>query len=128
MADYISLSLASGAPIYPNLSTDHDIFFVDGVLQTCEDGEAVAQRVRQHIEFYQGEWFLNTDDGVPWFQLIYVEPFNRALAETILKTVILDVPGVSEILEFDTHIDSKNRGFILNKVTILTDFNDKVIV
>ena len=128
MATYTSISLSSGTPQYPNQGADHDIWFDAGVLQMCEDGEVVAQRVRQHIEFYQGEWGLNTEAGVPWFQFIYVEPFEQSTAEAILKAAILDVPGVAEILEFDVSIDAASRGFWLNAVRIRTDFNQEVTV
>lgn len=125
MADYFSLDLAPTG--YPNSGSQHDIWFdAAGNLQTVEDGEAVAQRVRQHIEFYQGEWFLNTEVGVPWFQFIFVEPFEASTAETFLKAEILDVPGVAEILEFVVSVDKTKRSFNLSRVVIRTDFNDEV--
>lgn len=125
MTDYISLSTATS---YPNTGSDHDIHFVDGVLQTVTDAEAVAQRVRQHLEFFQGEWFLNTDAGVPWFQFIFVEPFDQSTAESILKAEIVEIPGVAEISEFMVSVDSSDRSFNLDRVVIRTEFDQEVRV
>lgn len=126
MSTFFSLDLTDG---YPNTGGVHDIQFdAGGSLKTVTDGEAVAQRVRQHIEFYQGEWFLDTEVGVPWFQFIFVEPFDQSTAETFLKAEILDVEGVAEITEFVVSVDKRARSFNLTRVTIRTDFNDEVKV
>lgn len=129
MTEFFSLSLASGTPAYPNQGEDHDLYLDEnGALAVCTNAEAVAQRVRQHLELYQGEWFLNTEAGTPWYEFIYVEPFNQPLAESVLKIAILEVPGVIEILEFDVNVDFTERSFRLNKVVIKTEFDEKVSI
>ena len=124
MAEYFSLDTADG---YPNSGSVHDIRFdASGMLVAVTDGEAVAQRVRQRLELYQGEWFLDTGAGVPWLQFIYVTPFEQTTAETLLKSEILDTPGVAEILEFVVDVDQHERSFNLSRVTIRTDFDAEV--
>lgn len=132
MADYFSLDMAppNGSNVqYPNPGERHDIWFdAAGNLQTVEDAEAIAQRVRQRLEFYQGEWFLDTTVGVPWFQFIFVDPFDQATAETFLKAEILDTPGVAEILEFVVSVDKHAREFNLSRVVIRTDYDAEVTI
>jgi len=124
MATYTALSTS---PAYPNTGA-HDIHFENNNLVVVTDREAVAQRVRQHLEMYQGEWFLNTDAGVPWFQFIYVEPFDQSTAESLLKAAIIDVPGVAEITEFMVSVDQAGRSFALQSVVVRTEFDEEVQV
>jgi len=128
MSKYFSLSLASGKTAYPNLGQDHDIWFESGILQSCYNSESVAQRVRQKLEYYEGEWFLNQSNGVPWFSLIYTRPFNQDIAESILEDVILDTEGVVEITEFNVNIDLNSRGFGVKSIKIKTIFDEEVSV
>jgi len=122
MTTFTGLSLA---PTYPN-EGPHDLHFVNNGLAVVTDREAVAQRVRQHIEFYQGEWFLDTSAGVPWFQFIYVEPFDQTTAESIMKAAISEVPGVAEITEFMVSVDTIARSFTLTRVVVRTEFDEEV--
>lgn len=124
MTTYTALSTE---PAYPNEGS-HDIHFDNGNLVVVTDREAIAQRVRQHIEMYEGEWFLDTSAGVPWFQFIYVEPFDQSTAESILKAAIADVPGVAEITEFMVDIDTMQRSLTLKRVSIRTEFDEEVQV
>lgn len=126
---HLSFDLASGTPSYPDATQAHDMHFdVSGNLKMVSDVEAVAQLVRQHLEFYQGEWFLDTDAGVPWFQFIYVEPFDQLTAESLLKETILNVPGVTDIVEFEVTIHVEDRGFYLTRVIISTEYDMEVQV
>lgn len=110
-------------------SPDHDIQFdVDLNLITVSDAEAVAQRVRQHLETYAGEWFLNTDVGVGWFEFVYVTPFDQGVAESVIKEAILNVPGVEEIIEFVVSVDRNARRFSLDRVSVRTEFDSEVRV
>ena len=105
----------------------HDLHFDDaGALVVADDAECVSQMVRQHIELYSGEWFLDVSAGVPWFEFIYIEPFDQVTAESLLKEEILSVPGVISISEFEVKIDNVNRGFHISKVVVQTEYDVEV--
>lgn len=131
MATYFSIGMSRQTAPAPAPLQPYDIYFVDDgegglVLSTVEDGACVAERVRQHLEFYHGEWFLDTDAGVEWLQRIFVEPFSREVAEALIKSAILDVPGVAEIIEFDVTVSEVARAFRVNRLYVRTTFNDTV--
>lgn len=124
---YRSFDLASGSPAYPDATAAHDMHFdATGNLKMVDDAECVAQLVNQHLQFYAGEWFLDTDAGVPWFEFIYVEPFDQTTAESLLKEAILNVPGVTDILEFEVTIHVRDRGFHLTRVVVQTEYDTEV--
>ena len=45
-------------------------------LQLIGDAEALAQAVNIALQSFAGEWFLNTDDGVPYWQSVFIKNPN----------------------------------------------------
>ncbi|GJD30022.1 hypothetical protein PMNALOAF_1265 [Methylobacterium adhaesivum] len=91
-------------------ATTHDLFLApDGNLATVTDNEAIAQHAKQRLLSYRGEWFLDTEAGVPWFQEIFVRPHNPAIIDALIKREILDTPGVASLDSFDLEIDERRR-------------------
>lgn len=60
-----------------------------------------ADRVRQQIKVtllaFLGEWFLDTTFGVPYFEEVLVKNPDRSAIEAVLRSRILDVPGVTRV-------------------------------
>jgi hypothetical protein len=117
---------------YFGLSLDpvaHDLHLGDdGDLATVRDAAAVAQHVKQHLKFWEGEWFLDTTAGVPWIRFVFVKPFDRAVAEAVVKDALLSVPGVTEILAFDAAFHPERRHFEVYGVQLQTEFDEVVTI
>jgi len=56
-----------------------------------------------------GEWFLDTDVGVPWFRDILIKKPSFVVVQEVLKDTILDTPGVLEITKFQFDFNSTTR-------------------
>ena len=84
---------------------------IDGDLDwtVASDGESLAQRVRQRMHFWLGEWFLHTDRGVPYLPDIlgHFEPDN--LAEQIITSQIRTVPEVDDVTDVEVEYDWESR-------------------
>jgi hypothetical protein len=90
-----------------------------GDLQLGDDGDEVvltelqlevAQRLWVAFNFFLGEWFLNLDEGTPWFQRILgkgVSDRDRVI-RAVLGQVILTTEGVHAITRFSYSVD-RNR-------------------
>jgi len=78
-----------------------DVLFVDG-------DDATIQRIRQKYLLWQGEWFLDTNAGVPWLQILGQKP-DPQLLTTLLRTVVADDPGISEIESFEFEYEGSTR-------------------
>lgn len=96
------------------LDSNNDLIVSGGRLAVVTDGAEVVQHVRSRLLFYLGEWFLDTEAGVPYFQKIFTKPANIALVESILKIVILRTPGVLKLTEFSSGYD----GGSVRKLTV----------
>lgn len=72
-----------------------------------------AQRVRQQVEItlraFFGEWFLDTSFGVPYLEEILTKSPDRASIEAVLRSRIVDVPGVTAVRRLDLEMDRTAR-------------------
>ena len=65
-----------------------------GSLELIGDAETVAQCVRLTLETFKGEWFLDTDHGTDYDQII---ADGDGDAETVLRTAIFQETNVQYI-------------------------------
>lgn len=76
-----------------DLVIGRDLSFSSGVA-------AVAQSCRIALQMFEGEWFLNLDVGIPyWDQILTQKPAAAiAAAQLAFRDALRGVVGVSEIL------------------------------
>jgi hypothetical protein len=82
---------------------------------------ATAQRLECNLKVILGEWFLDANEGVPWYQdgtdvepILGHMPANAAYAEATLKARILTTNGVASITSFDLVFDRNTRMVTIN--------------
>lgn len=96
------------------LNADNDIFLgEDGSLAIVEEGAETVQHVRTRLQFFLGEWFLDLFAGTPWFEEILVKPADLGKVDSILRTRILQTPGVEELLSFSMDFDEVSRSLFI---------------
>ena len=109
------------------IGTDGDLAFENGDLVLVTGVDAIAQLVGQRLKFFQGEWFLDTLKGIPFFDDIFVKTPNPTLVDAIFKKVILDTPGMLRLDQFALTLDRARRTLSLTFKGISTsgpvDFN-----
>lgn len=88
------------------LDTDHDIFVTAGQLSRVTEIDEVVQKITTQLLHFLGEWWLDLNSGTPWFQSILGESPSGGEAESILKNVITNTLGVTELIKFKADIDS----------------------
>lgn len=108
--------------------TTHDLEITNNSLVIVTDARAVAQRVKQHLRLFAGEWFLNTESGVPWIEFVFTKPFDQATAEAVIKDAIMRVPGVVEITSFAMDFRPERRQADVYDLRIRTEFDEEVLV
>lgn len=75
----------------------------------------VGQAVLTRLLLYQGEWYLDTTDGTPWFQSILGKPYSSNL-DIYVKQRILATPNVTSIVSFTSSFNGPNRTFTMTAV------------
>jgi hypothetical protein len=73
------------------------------------ESPATIQAVATRLRLFLGEWFLNLNDGVPWFQQVFVKPARLSEVDRIIRDTITETEGVEVIDEFDLNFDPNTR-------------------
>lgn len=74
--------------------------------------------------FFKGEWFLNTNFGIPYFQEIFVSANAKDDADTVFKLAIVQMQGVERLLKFSSTYNNTTREFLID---FSVQFNGEVI-
>lgn len=90
-----------------------DLEIVGGDLPLVDGADQTAQRLRTRLRLIQGEWFLDTEAGLPWFTDILGKNMDMNRTEALLRREILAVPGVLEISAFVLEFDPRSRALSL---------------
>jgi len=97
---------------YRKLTEDGD-YMLGRRDQFYEGREAAAQAAKTRLLLLQGEWWENTEDGLPLYQEIlntFHAPDRRAeLIDLIISERILGTTGVESLTAFDSNIDMQTR-------------------
>lgn len=125
MATVVGLSIQ---PNHDAPGSKNDLHLdASGNLALAIDGEAIGQHVRQRLMFWRGEWFLNPEAGVDWTRYVLGrQPSEQPIAEAVIKREVVQTPGVAEIVEFDAAYDRESRGLRIDRLALLTVFDDTV--
>jgi len=72
-------------------------------------GDEVAQRLYVRFQFFKGEWFLDEEEGFPWFERILRKRPDDRVIRAIFREVIEGTEGVTKLTYFVYSINSATR-------------------
>ncbi|ETD72975.1 hypothetical protein V757_01140 [Pelistega indica] len=93
------------------LDSNHDWTFGSGYSNYAQDSEAIAQAVKTRLWSFKGDWFLDLEHGIPWFE--QMERVDLKRLEVPLMAYILETDGVKQIDSFTMTHDSENRKLLI---------------
>jgi hypothetical protein len=85
--------------------TTEELVYKDNRPIAIDGIDQVTQDIRKNLKFFLGEWFLDSNKGTPWKQLILVK--NPVAADASLKAVIVGTNGVLQLLAFTFSFNSR---------------------
>ena len=92
------------------LGTDGDLTLTDGGDLFLTTGqESIVQHLTQRLQTFLEEWFLDSRIGVPYLQHILKKNYDPIIIDTVLKSEIINTPGILELTSFDLDIDASTR-------------------
>ena len=71
----------------------------------------VIQNLAIRLRFIRGEWFLNIDAGIPYYQYFFVKKPNRIQIESFIINEIVTTRNISQLTEFSSGYDAVYRRF-----------------
>lgn len=92
-----------------------------GLAVTSTLAEFVAIRVKQRLQFFLGEWYLDTRQGLPYFAHVFVSNPDLALISSIFRRAVLGTPGVGSLDVFEVAYARSTRRLAVNLRVRCTD-------
>ena len=85
-----------------------------GDLNFLDDTLAIIQGVSNRLQFWQGEWFLDTRQGMPYFTQIFQKGVNQTLIQSIFYNAIASSPGILSVVSVNLVYDRSARVLTVN--------------
>lgn len=82
------------------------------------DRDYIAQKIRQRLLFFRGEWYKDTTLGVPWIQQVFVKNPSLEVIRGLVRTAILAVPGVTSCPTCTIDYDRATRSATITFVCV----------
>lgn len=101
-----------------------DMTFGRGRANYATGVDAAAQQVKNRLLTFEGEWFLDLDAGLKWFQQILTKPANENVIAVEIKSAILSIDNVAAINSYRQTINPETRRLLV--VTSLTSTDGSV--
>ena len=90
------------------LDKNRDWTFGQGKNNYANNSEAVAQTVQAVLLSFKGDWFLNAEHGIAWFDLMGRNvDLNQIKSE--LTSTVLNVVGVKKITDYKADLNRETR-------------------
>ena len=74
----------------------------------------IKQQVTLRLGFFKGEWFLDEETGLPWYEEIIVKNPNLIRIREIFREAILSVAGINEVTFLDLLFSAYARTLSVN--------------
>jgi len=112
-----------GIPFDLKLDVNNDLQIVNGDLTlTTTRTEIAAQTLGITLKTYRGEWFLNSDFGVPYLQEIIGVAKKKEVVDRIFLAEIANNAYVDNINSYTSFYDRDDRYYTMNvTVTVGAD-------
>lgn len=90
-----------------------DLVLDQGDLVINSGVSAVRQNVIQRLKTYLGEWFLNTQIGLPYYEQILIKNPSRGNVDAIFQNAILNTPGIVSLDKYSAVFDTQVRRYVV---------------
>mgnify|MGYP002651094048 FL=1 len=93
-----------------------DIIWKNGPLTKADVTQPFTENVQQRLfimlRTFMGEWFMDTQHGIPYFQRILGRKTPKAAVDRIFQEKILAEQGVAEIVSFTSSLVNREYSFV----------------
>jgi hypothetical protein len=101
------------------LDTDGDLAIDAGDAYYLTGVDAIAQHIKIKLRFFLGDWFLNPDEGMPYYDTVLgVKNPSISAVRALFRKAIVSTPGIVELQNLTLDYDTSAR-------TLAVDFTAK---
>lgn len=103
------------------LDSDGDLLITKGALSLVIGDDAIVQNLQIRLQFFLGEWFLDTRLGMPYFEEILTKNPDLTRVRGIFRQAILTTRGIASIVSLNMNFDRATRALAVDFVVKKTD-------
>lgn len=103
------------------LDDSGDLNMTGGRLGLVTGSLELAQRLSSKLKTFQGEWFLDSRVGIPYFSRILVKRPDISVLNSIFSAELRRDPGVKNVKSLNFQIDSVTRKLVVSFSVESTD-------
>lgn len=85
-----------------------------GTLSLVEGGQEIAQKIQARLRFFLGEWFLDQDIGIPYYQRIFQKGVTQNEVQAILQETVESIAGVTATSNWAIAFSSTTRALSIS--------------
>lgn len=82
--------------------------------------DSVAQEIKIRLKWFEGEWRWDRDEGLPYFDSLFIKNPDTDYFESRIREKIFDVEDITEVRDVSVEYDHKTRRADI-RFTALTD-------
>jgi hypothetical protein len=100
---------------------NHDITIEKGDFALCStDKDAIAQAITIRLKTINGEWFLDANEGIPYFTKVFGQKRSERYLRQLIVTAIETIPDVVRLDDFKAQMHA-NRTMMVSFNAVLSD-------
>ncbi len=105
------------------MTTGNDFAFSDSGRLVLETDEVVAAaiKLKHRLQFFLGEWFLDTRLGVPYFDVVFVKNPDIEVIRRMFRRIILSCPPIVDVNKLDIFFLKAERKLIYEFQAVAED-------
>jgi hypothetical protein len=83
--------------------------------------QCTAWKLSNLFAFFKGEWFIDTRQGVPYFQYVFVSNPNLDLITALFERILKSAPGVAAVQDIQLFYVSRDRTLTASFTVVTND-------
>lgn len=99
---------------------DQDLAIQNGDISLCGTADATAQAISIRLKTFAGEWFLNTDVGLPYLTQIFGRKNSQRFLRRLVSDALKGLPDVMEVKDLLIEEGQEPRSMVIKFQAVLT--------
>ena len=101
---------------------NNDLTVANGDFLMCPtDTDAIAQTISTRLKILAGEWFLDSNIGIPYLSKILGKKRNDRFLQKIITDEIRAIPSIKELQDFSFKDGIESRLIVVKFKTVLSN-------
>jgi hypothetical protein len=102
-----------------------DYDYTNNKIDIAENDQEIGQRLKLRLKRFLGEWFLNNELGIPYFEEVLVKNPDLDSIKQIFRKEIEETEGVLNIIKLNTELIREDRKL---KIDFTVKLNNGTII